>query len=141
MHRSRSVFYTTIGWPIWSILIGSAAVWGVAFYCNATTLCKIFTVLGLVEVFAVGLILQTEYTIESGGWLHITGPLIHKRVIAVADIRHIETIRDFSPAPAFSPNRLAIHHSTNEVMLVSPQRPADFIAQLKAFNQKIVIKM
>lgn len=141
MHRSRRVFYTSIGWPIWSILIGSAAVWGVAFYWNATTMCRAFTILGMVEVVAVGLVLQTEYTIESDSWLSISGPLIHKRVIAVADIRHIETIRDFSPAPAFSPNRLAIHHSTDEVMLVSPERPADFIAQLKALNHKIVIKM
>ena len=97
--------------------------------------------MGMGEVIAIGLVMETEYVIQSDIWLYISGPLIRKWEIAVADIRCIEAVRDFCPAPAFSPNRLAIHHSTNEIVLVSPERQAEFLAQLKSLNPNIVITL
>lgn len=133
------MFYTRVGWPIWSILIGTVVLLGIGHSWDA--LWRALTVLGMVEVVAIGLVLETEYAVESDRWLRISGPLIRKRVIAVANIRYIEAVRDFGPAPAFSSNRLAIHHSTDEVVLVSPERQTEFIAQLKALNPDIGVKL
>jgi len=102
---------------------------------------RALTVLVMVEIFAIGLMLETEYAIESDSWLRISGPLIHKRIIAVASIQRIEAVRNFNLAPAFSPERLAVHYSAGEVVLISPERRDEFIANLKALNSAIEVEI
>lgn len=137
MHRSQRVFYTRTGWPVWSIPVGTVVLLGIGHSYDVLWRALILT--GMVEVFAIGLVLETAYAIESDSRLDISGPLARKQVIAVDSIRRIEAVRSFSPAPAFSSDRLAIHFSTDEVVMISPERPADFVEILMALNPNIAV--
>jgi hypothetical protein len=139
MHQSRKGYYTRIGWPIWAILMGTVSALCAAFYWEL--LWKSIVYLAIVETLAVGLIVQTEYVIESDGWLQISDVFNPKTTIAISQIQRIESITDFSFAPAYSPNRLAIHFSKNQMVFISPESQSNFIANLKAINPAIVVKL
>jgi hypothetical protein len=141
MHRSRLVFYTRIGWPVWAIPTGTAILYGISIYCDIPLIWRALTLIAMVEVFLLGLVLETEYSIESDSWLRISGPLVQNRVISIADIHRIEAIRSFKLAPAFSLDRLAIHYAINKMVVVSPGYQADFISNLKDINPHIEVSL
>ena len=137
MRFSRKVFYTKIGWPVWLTLFLTISLIPFSDYHSRSGLMQFATFLVMVEVLIIGLILQTAYKVRANNTLQVTGVFRKGQSFLISDINQVVRLKNKRIAPGFSQNTLAIYYSTNQIVMISPDRPDDFILSLLEINQGI----
>ena len=88
-----------------------------------------------VLLFALWVLLSTDYTIDGTALLVRSGPF--RWAIALREIRAVTATRDPRTGPALSFERLRIERTGGAALLVSPRDPTGFLADLRARGVKV----
>ncbi len=89
--------------------------------------------------FVLHMYLTTRYTITKE-MLTITSGFLFKKEIALNSITSISPSRNPISSPAFSLDRLQIRHGKNDSVLISPINKEEFLRDIHAASNTIVIE-
>ncbi|MBK8192575.1 MAG: PH domain-containing protein [Lewinellaceae bacterium] len=137
MYFSKEVFYTQLGWPLWSGLAITILALCMALYCDVPNLYIPLTCVGIVEMLALGIVIQTSFAIINGKILRVYWPFSKPTVISIGEIKHISINKSIRVPPAYAQCTLIIIYSNDGEVRISPHNHVEFLATIKRANPRV----
>jgi hypothetical protein len=85
---------------------------------------------------------RTEYFIEDGRLLYVSGPFRGKiDIISIREIRVASSWKFIGMKPALSTNGLIVSYNSYDELFISPEDKKAFIAELQRYNPAIYLNL
>jgi len=85
---------------------------------------------------------RTEYFIEDGRLLYVSGPFRGKiDIISIREIRIASSWKFIGMKPALSTNGLIVSYNSYDELFISPEDKKAFIAELQRYNPAIYLNL
>jgi Bacterial PH domain len=94
----------------------------------------------LLAALLVYIYINTLYELTGDNKLKIKSGVFFHREIYIKSIKKVKPTKDHTASPALSFDRLEIRYNRYGRVIVSPERPTEFIRELKEVNPRIQIE-